>query len=58
MIGRSQLFCCSWECGRLGLDGILKIYEIPEEKVGDDTEVFSRFLKEEEVKSLRTPLDD
>ncbi len=39
-------------------DGILSIYCLSTENVDDGTEIFSRFLSEEQVKSLRTPIAD
>ena len=39
-------------------DGILSVYELSEESIVNGTEVFSRFLREDEVKSLRTPFED
>lgn len=39
-------------------DGILNIYDISEDNICNGTEVFSRFLKENDVKNLRTPFED
>lgn len=39
-------------------DGILKIYDLSEDNLVDGTEIFSRFLRENEVKSLQTPFED
>ena len=39
-------------------DGILNIYDLSEDSIGDGAEVFSRFLSEEEVRNLRTPFKD
>ena len=39
-------------------DSILMTYEILSDQIADGTELFSRFLKKEEVASLKTPFDD
>ena len=38
-------------------DRVLSVFELFDEEVKDGTEIFSRFLKEEEVKSLQTPFE-
>jgi hypothetical protein len=39
-------------------DSVLKVYEIGMESPGDSSELFSRFLKNSEVNSLKRPFED
>jgi len=39
-------------------DTVLTVYEIPDDEIGPDTEVFSRDLRGSEVQSLKTPFKE